>query len=42
MCPFGKDCFYQHLQDDGTRFVFKDGVDRSMKVIICGALKFST
>ncbi|KAF8074821.1 hypothetical protein FPV67DRAFT_1605454 [Lyophyllum atratum] len=31
MCPFGKDCFYQHLKDDGTPYVFKDGVERSMR-----------
>jgi len=30
-CPFGADCFYKHLNDDGTPHVFKDGVDRSMK-----------
>ncbi|KAI0343247.1 hypothetical protein BDW22DRAFT_1329630 [Trametopsis cervina] len=26
-CPFGKDCFYQHLNDDGTPYVFNEGVD---------------
>jgi hypothetical protein len=31
-CPFGKDCFYQHLNDDGTPHTFKDGVDESMRV----------
>ncbi|GLB41953.1 putative zinc finger [Lyophyllum shimeji] len=31
MCPFGKDCFYQHLNDDGTPHVLKYGVDRSMR-----------
>ncbi|KAK7056188.1 hypothetical protein VNI00_002740 [Paramarasmius palmivorus] len=30
-CPFGKDCFYQHLNDDGTPYSFKDGVDESMR-----------
>ncbi|KAJ8094337.1 hypothetical protein PM082_010771 [Marasmius tenuissimus] len=30
-CPFGKDCFYQHLNDDGTAYVFRDGVDASMR-----------
>ncbi|KAJ3531779.1 hypothetical protein NM688_g7525 [Phlebia brevispora] len=25
-CPFGKDCFYQHLNEDGTPFVFKRGM----------------
>ncbi|KAG6831105.1 hypothetical protein H0H92_012782 [Tricholoma furcatifolium] len=28
MCPFGKDCFYQHLNDDGTPFIFSEGVDK--------------
>jgi len=27
-CPFGRDCFYQHLNADGTPFVFEDGVDK--------------
>ncbi|KAM6496926.1 hypothetical protein JOM56_007399 [Amanita muscaria] len=31
-CPFGKDCFYQHNNDDGTKHVFKDGVDVCMKI----------
>jgi hypothetical protein len=31
-CPFGKDCFYQHLSSDGTEHVFKDGVDVYMKI----------
>ncbi|KAJ7583434.1 hypothetical protein C8J56DRAFT_790739 [Mycena floridula] len=31
-CPFGQDCFYQHLNGDGTPYVFKFGVDTSMKV----------
>ncbi|TFK44586.1 hypothetical protein BDQ12DRAFT_620803 [Crucibulum laeve] len=31
LCPFGKDCFYQHLKEDGTTFVFKDGVDVCMQ-----------
>ncbi|KAE9400375.1 hypothetical protein BT96DRAFT_819296, partial [Gymnopus androsaceus JB14] len=30
-CPFGKDCFYQHLNDDGTPHVFSQGVDESMR-----------
>jgi hypothetical protein len=33
-CPFGKDCFYQHLNDDGTPHVFADGVDRCMRQYI--------
>ncbi|KAF8631909.1 hypothetical protein AX15_002166 [Amanita polypyramis BW_CC] len=31
-CPFGKDCFYQHINDDGTKYVFRDGVDVCMKI----------
>ncbi|KAK2463701.1 hypothetical protein APHAL10511_004452 [Amanita phalloides] len=31
-CPFGKDCFYQHINDDGTEHVFSDGVDVCMKI----------
>lgn len=31
-CPFGKDCFYQHLNDDGTPHVFSQGVDESMRI----------
>ncbi|KAJ3711198.1 hypothetical protein C8R42DRAFT_596160 [Lentinula raphanica] len=31
-CPFGKDCFYQHLNDDGTPYTFADGVEASMRV----------
>ncbi|KAF7796341.1 hypothetical protein EIP86_007518 [Pleurotus ostreatoroseus] len=27
-CPFGKDCFYQHLDLDGTPYVFEHGVER--------------
>ena len=33
-CPFGKDCFYQHLNNDGTEYVFKNGVGFCMKVCI--------
>ncbi|KAJ4000945.1 hypothetical protein F5050DRAFT_1561922 [Lentinula boryana] len=33
-CPFGKDCFYQHLNDDGTPYTFAEGVDASMRVNI--------
>ncbi|KAF9005911.1 hypothetical protein BDQ17DRAFT_1239535 [Cyathus striatus] len=32
LCPFGKDCFYQHLNDDGTPYIFKDGVEVCMGV----------
>ena len=31
-CPFGKDCFYAHVKDDGTLHVFKDGADVCLKV----------
>ncbi|KAG7444261.1 uncharacterized protein BT62DRAFT_900189 [Guyanagaster necrorhizus] len=31
-CPFGKDCFYQHLNEDGTPHVFVQGVEACMKV----------
>ncbi|KAF8511846.1 hypothetical protein BU17DRAFT_54356 [Hysterangium stoloniferum] len=37
-CPFGKDCFYQHKNADGTPFVFMDGVDVMMTV--CSLLPF--
>lgn len=30
-CPFGKDCFYQHLNEDGTPYVFTEGVDAMMR-----------
>ncbi|KAL5525986.1 hypothetical protein ACEPAG_7324 [Sanghuangporus baumii] len=29
-CPFGKDCFYQHKELDGTDFVFERGADYYM------------
>ena len=38
MCPYGKDCFYQHLKEDGTPYIFKDGVDVCMRV--CRAFSF--
>lgn len=31
-CPFGRDCFYQHLNDDGTPYVFREGVKACMRV----------
>lgn len=31
-CPFGLDCFYQHLNPDGTRHVFQYGANHFMKV----------
>ncbi|KDQ13084.1 hypothetical protein BOTBODRAFT_402402 [Botryobasidium botryosum FD-172 SS1] len=30
-CPFGRDCFYQHLNADGTPYVFEEGVDKLME-----------
>jgi len=32
LCPFGKDCFYQHRHDDGTPHVFKNGTSVCMRV----------
>ncbi|KAH9975929.1 hypothetical protein BGW80DRAFT_71953 [Lactifluus volemus] len=29
-CPFGRDCLYQHLNEDGTRYVFERGADYYM------------
>ncbi len=34
ICPYGKDCFYEHLREDGTPFVFKHGVEVCMRVRI--------
>lgn len=31
-CPFGRDCFYQHRDADGTPYVFPHGVDHYMRV----------
>ncbi|KZT10054.1 uncharacterized protein LAESUDRAFT_645543 [Laetiporus sulphureus 93-53] len=31
-CPFGKDCFYQHVNEDGTPYIFRHGVDHNMRV----------
>lgn len=31
-CPFGLDCFYQHLNPDGTPHVFQYGANHFMKV----------
>ncbi|KAF9462972.1 hypothetical protein BDZ94DRAFT_1193837 [Collybia nuda] len=39
-CPFGKDCFYQHLNEDGTNYSFPDGIDESMKVSTLPLLPF--
>ncbi|KAF8892096.1 hypothetical protein BD779DRAFT_1510830 [Infundibulicybe gibba] len=34
LCPFGKDCFYKHINSDGTPHIFSDGVDVSMRVSV--------
>lgn len=31
-CPFGRDCFYQHRNHDGTPYVFAHGVEHNMRV----------
>ena len=31
-CPFGRDCMYQHLNEDGTPYIFTRGVDYYMPV----------
>ncbi|EIN06144.1 hypothetical protein PUNSTDRAFT_145475 [Punctularia strigosozonata HHB-11173 SS5] len=31
-CPFGKDCFYRHINADGTPYVFSEGVDYYMPI----------
>lgn len=31
LCPFGRDCFYKHVKEDGTPFQFQGGVDVSMR-----------
>lgn len=31
-CCYGKDCFYQHINADGTPHIFKEGVDAAMRV----------
>lgn len=30
-CPYGKDCFYQHHNSDGTPYVFSEGTDAMME-----------
>ncbi|KAK7686371.1 hypothetical protein QCA50_010595 [Cerrena zonata] len=30
-CPFGKDCFYQHKNEDGSDHVFAEGVEHYIK-----------
>ncbi|TFK92438.1 hypothetical protein K466DRAFT_480547 [Polyporus arcularius HHB13444] len=36
-CPFGKDCFFKHENDDGTPYVFSYGVEHYMGVGVCGS-----
>lgn len=31
-CPFGKECFYQHLNEDGTPYTFEFGADYHMEI----------
>ncbi|KAJ7043469.1 hypothetical protein C8F04DRAFT_943293 [Mycena alexandri] len=31
-CPFGKDCFYQHRNPDGTDHIIEQGIDACMRV----------
>jgi hypothetical protein len=33
-CPYGKDCFYRHANDDGTLYVFDRGVEYYMPVCL--------
>jgi E3 ubiquitin-protein ligase makorin len=30
-CPFGRDCFYRHLDEDGTVHVFEQGIEETMQ-----------
>jgi hypothetical protein len=32
LCPFGRDCFYKHVNDDGTTHIFEEGVEKCMRV----------
>ncbi|KAG6891605.1 hypothetical protein C0992_002644 [Termitomyces sp. T32_za158] len=32
LCPYGADCFYQHLNDDGTAYVFPYGAEFALRV----------
>ncbi|KAF9485502.1 hypothetical protein BDN70DRAFT_795621 [Pholiota conissans] len=34
LCPYGKECFYQHKKEDGTLHEFKDGVEVSQRVVV--------
>ncbi|KAG6890308.1 hypothetical protein C0995_009514 [Termitomyces sp. Mi166 len=31
LCPYGADCFYQHLNDDGTPYIFPYGVKIALR-----------
>jgi E3 ubiquitin-protein ligase makorin len=31
-CPFGKDCFYKHQDENGQDYVFEKGVEDCMRV----------
>ncbi|KAG5718722.1 putative E3 ubiquitin-protein ligase makorin-1 [Termitomyces sp. T112] len=31
LCPYGADCFYQHLNDDGTAYTFPYGAEIAMR-----------
>jgi len=33
-CPFGKDCFYRHVDENGQEFVFERGAEYYMRVSI--------
>lgn len=34
LCPFGNECFYKHLNADGTPHVLKDGISAAMRVYL--------
>ncbi|KAF9557323.1 hypothetical protein CPC08DRAFT_668777 [Agrocybe pediades] len=40
LCPYGKDCFYKHENDDGTLYVFEEGVDVCMRVKVSRMQKY--
>lgn len=42
MCPFGRDCFYAHRNEDGSEYVFPHGVDieRYMSLRVCATSSF--
>ncbi|KAH9166326.1 hypothetical protein EDB89DRAFT_1857551 [Lactarius sanguifluus] len=37
-CPFGRDCMYQHQNEDGTPYIFNKGADFHMPVRLLRAL----